>query len=102
MNLQGISQTLPKISSYGRYANDNYGLNTMQVDLGSLRLYFSYDTIVAYLDDVDGLVVSENAWTVTTGKHLNWIDGGGSAKKDRVPYDEFIQVLRAAIDRHIH
>lgn len=101
MNLQSISKTLPKISCYGRYANENYGLNTLQVDLRSLRLYFSYDTIVAYRDDDDGLVVCENFWTTTTGKHLNWIDGGGSSRKDRVPHDKFMDMLHAAIDRHV-
>ena len=76
VNVVDESIRLPRVSGYGHYASDNYGLNTLRIDLGSLVLYYSYETIVAYYDYQDGLVVCENTWSVTTGKHLNWIDGG--------------------------
>jgi hypothetical protein len=36
------------------------------------------------------LHVCENVWSVTTGRHLTWIDGGTpEAKKKRVSYSDF-------------
>lgn len=94
-----MSHNLPSISSYGQYESDNYGVNTLCVDLNNIKLYYSYKTIVAYYDIADGLTVCENAWSVTTGKHLNWIDNGN--KKSRLPFDEFKAKLNAALERHI-
>lgn len=93
-----MTKELPKISSYGQYASDNYGLNTLIVDLGTIRLYYSYQTIVAYWTAADGLVISKNQWSTTTGKHLSWIHPD---KTRRIPYDEFTVKLQAAIDTHI-
>lgn len=89
---------LPVISNYGKYSNDNYGAHSLLVDLGEIEFYYSYETIVAYKDAKDNLVVSENVWGVTTGKHLNWINDN---KKQRVNNTEFREMLRRAIDRHI-
>lgn len=90
--------TLPKISNYGQYKSDNYGVHTLCVDLGNLTLYYSYETIVAYSDPDDGLVCSKNQWTVTTGKHLNWIQPDKSKRFDPEAFD---YMLAAAIKRHI-
>ena len=87
---------LPEISSYGNYASDNYGAHTLRVNFQNFRLYYSYDTIVAYDDIDDGLVCSENVWTVTTGKHLNWIEPD---KKRRVEYGVFEIKLREMLER---
>ena len=89
---------LPKISNYGQSSSDNYGAHTLKVDLGDIEFYYSYETIVAYADNQDRLVCSENYWGVTTGKHLNWIQ---SDKKSRVKHDKFEEMLKAAIERHI-
>ena len=83
--------------NYGDYSSNNYGAHTQQVDIGNLRLWFSYDTVVAFHDN-DGRKVCENCWQQTTGKHLNWIDGGD--KKSRLPYDEFNELLNEALARH--
>ena len=57
----------------------------------NLRVYYSYMTPVALR--IDGnLKVSENRWSITTAKHLNWIDGGN--KKARLKEDEFNQLLK--------
>jgi hypothetical protein len=90
--------TLPTIENWGKYTNNNYGFNTRLVKTGNINLYYSYDTIVAYYDNVDGLVVSKNKWGVTTGKHLNWIDGGN--KQARKDYATFSAMLAAARERH--
>jgi len=93
-----MSNNLPSISSYGNYSNGNYGINTLCVSFDGFRLFYSYKTIVAYSDPVDGLVVRQNDWRTTTGKHLNWIDDGD--KKSRLPGEEFQAKLQAMLARH--
>ena len=57
----------------------------------NLKVYYSYSTPVAL--EIDGILkVSENQWTVTTAKHLSWIDNGN--KKNRLKPEEFNQLLR--------
>ena len=90
---------LPRITSYGRYSNDNYGVNSLRVVLKTLILYYSYETIIAYEDNQDGLIVHQNVWGVTTGKHLNWIDSGN--KKSRLDGCKFDEMLQATLNRHI-
>lgn len=89
---------LPHIGSYGHYSSDNYGLNCLTVQVGSLRLYYSYQTIVAFYTPNSGLVCSKNVWTTTTGKHLNWI---GVDRSRRVEYDVFCNKLNAALREYI-
>lgn len=83
---------LPAISNYGEYSSSNYGAHTLRVDVGSLTLWYSYDTVVAFRGK-NGRVVSQNVWGTTTGKHLNWIDGGN--KSTRIPYDQFVEQLQS-------
>jgi len=83
---------LPSISSYGQYSSDNYGAHTLRVDIGPLTVWFSYKTPVAFQVDGKPRVVRKNDWAATTGKHLNWIDGGKDnpqAKKRRVDSETF-------------
>lgn len=89
---------LPKIKNYGQYSSDNYGINSLKVTTEHIELWYSYETIIAYRDFQDGLVVSKNDWGLTTGKHLNWIN---SDKERRLPYDKFYPKLQAALARHI-
>lgn len=87
---------LPSISSYGKYESSNYGAHTLKVYVGGLTVYFSYHTPVAFRSAQHGLVVSENMWGPTTGKHLNWIDGG--EKSRRLPREQFEKMLAEAQD----
>jgi hypothetical protein len=57
------------------------GSNQATVTVGDVDLYFSYETCVAFRAPGYGLVVSENVWGVTTGKHLTAIDGGSKERK---------------------
>ncbi len=68
--------------------------NFTRVWVGSLTLIFSYSTIIAYQYGwgADEWVVRENDWWATTGKHLNWVDGGEQHDK-RLPSDEFEAAL---------
>jgi len=58
-----------------------------------LRVYYSYTTPVALM--IDGhLKVSQNQWSITTGKHLTWIDGGDQVKKLRLKPEEFNKLVK--------
>jgi hypothetical protein len=76
--------------SYGEYKGHNYGAHTLVITVNGTRFWFSYDTVVAF-EGPNGLRVSENCWQQTTGKHLNWIDGGN--KKSRLPSEQFEKEL---------
>ena len=73
---------LPTISNYGEYSgNGNYGAHSLLVDVGPLRVWYSYQTPVAFHVGGQRRVVRRNEWGTTTGKHLNWIDGGEKAQR---------------------
>ena len=85
---------LPSFETYGNYSSDNYGANCLKFYIGDVVVYFSYKTPVAFA--VNGkLTVRVNDWQQTTGKHLNWIDGGD--KKSRIDGAEFEKRLSAII-----
>ncbi len=77
--------TLPTIGGYGRYSSDNYGVNCMFVQVGPLEVWYSYRTPIAFRAH-GNIVIRENEWGPTTGKHLNWID---EDKSIRVSGTEF-------------
>ena len=57
----------------------------------NLKVYYSYTTPIAL--EIDGVLkVSQNQWSITTAKHLNWIDDGN--KKERLKPEEFNQLLK--------
>lgn len=70
--------------------------NFTRVDTADLTVWFSYRTPVAFSNH-RGLLVRENEWGPTTGKHLNEIDGGDrQAKAQRVPGYLFVRMLNDA------
>ena len=85
------SRTIPAFDSYGNYSSDNYGAHTLRfTDPSGRDWYFSYRTLVAVYVPGEGLTVHRNDWGPTTGKHLNWIDGGlPEAKRARLSPDDF-------------
>lgn len=67
--------------------------NFSVVYLNGLKVWFSYETPIAF--SYNGrLYISENAWSVTTGKHLNRIDPD---KNKRLPASEFRDKLNAVV-----
>ena len=83
------------IGTYG-----NYSYNTSQSYVKSraskwsangVIFYKSYDTIIAFKTMDNLLKVCENCWSSTTGKHLNWLDGGN--KKNRLDRETFQKEL---------
>jgi hypothetical protein len=87
-----------KKRSYGQYSSDNYGAHTLEVQIGELTLWFSYDTVVGFRAPGHLSQVSENCWGPTTGKHLNWLDGG--SKQNRLPRAEFEAKLEDVLSAH--
>ena len=70
--------------------------NFTVVTIGERTYWFSYTTCVGFLDYSTGrgIVVRENVWGPTTGKHLNEIDGGDArAKARRVNAETFAILL---------
>lgn len=51
----------------------NRSTKSLTVTIGNLDLYFSYETLVAFSSDRVGFWISENVWSMTTGRHLNEI-----------------------------
>lgn len=72
--------------------------NLTKFSLGNLDIYFSYNTAVAFEDSQANLVISQNKWSTTTGKHLSTISKDVS---DRIPYDQFKKALKRAIEKEL-
>ncbi len=87
--------TLPSFQTYGNYSSSNYGAHALQFFCGDLTVWFSYQTPVAFSKH-GKRVVRQNEWGPTTGKHLNAIDGGNGAKKDRIDGTTFERLLSEA------
>ena len=58
---------------------------------GPIKVYYSYVTPVAFETAAGYLHVSKNVWSVTTGRHLTWIDGGNH--DNRIEHGEFKKLL---------
>lgn len=61
--------------------------NFTQVRLPDLTIWFSYETPIAF-ENSHALVVRENDWGPTTGKHLNYIDPDNSKRVSREQFEE--------------
>lgn len=65
--------------------------NMNEVRINSIgTFYFSYETCVAFYTP-EGLVITENNWGPTTGKHLNWVEPD---KSKRIPLEDFNSKLQ--------
>jgi hypothetical protein len=81
-----------------RHPNDRANFTEVRIgtDDNGVGFYISYDTVVAYWTDEEGVVASENVWSTTTGKHLNYIE---EDHKKRIPYDQFLGRLERVYQR---
>lgn len=78
---------MPKFSCYVRHTSNNYGLNSLCSEADGRDFYFSYRTLVAFRGRDGRLIVRQNDWGPTTGRHLNTIDNG--RKDARLASDAF-------------
>jgi hypothetical protein len=67
------------------------GSNYAVVRFQNLTLWTSYSTVIGFFTPKTGRVCRENSWGLTTGKHLNAIDGGD--KKSRIAGADFEKQL---------
>lgn len=72
-----------------------YKPNLNKIKIGHLTLYFSYAECIGFQVDNNEPVFSENIWSVTTAKHLNFL---GSKKENRLPREQFLELL----DHHVN
>jgi hypothetical protein len=87
------------LPTWSVYCSNTTSTNALCFDLGRLTVWFSYKTPVAFRPNVgprQPLLVRENDWGSTTGKHLNAIDGGD--KKSRIPGEKFEELLKALLE----
>lgn len=61
------------------------GNNFTRLEWNGVTIWFSFETPIAF-DEGRGIVISENVWTNTTGKHMNFINPD---KSKRIPNDLF-------------
>jgi hypothetical protein len=87
-------RNLPEFESYSQNTTDNW--NCLKFYLPNITIWYSYHTPVAFKKIGGDLVVRKNDWNVTTGKHLNWIDGG--YKESRIDGAEFERLLESALE----
>ena len=87
-----IKNNIVKKWNYGNYSSNNYNGHTQGfTDNYGNDYYFSYDTLVAFRSLNTGLVIMENYWSTTTGKHLNWINRDHSIRVDSETFNEKLQ-----------
>jgi hypothetical protein len=79
--------------SHSQYA----GPSSLLIQIEDVDIWFSYQTVVA-VQTPAGLLVSENCWSTTTGKHLKAIDPDRSK---RLPRAEFEAQAELAVGRSI-
>ena len=77
-----------QVSNYYNKQSNNTLVRTNHGDV-----WFSYKTPIAFRTLTTGLVISENDWGPTTGKHLNSINPD---KSKRVSHVDFMDQLRNA------
>lgn len=91
-----MNQNDIRIYNYCDYSSNNYG-SSRAVQLGSLTLYFSYETVIAFNSPKTGLIIRENSWSTTTGRHLNAIDPD---KKIRFSSEQFESLLDQLLESY--
>lgn len=73
--------------------------NFTRVTVGNLSLWFSYETPIGFQVGDGSKVVRRNDWGTTTGRHLNYLDGGSEAAKSaRLGTPGFQTELNAALN----
>ena len=66
--------------------------NFHSVQIGSILLYFSYETIIA-IKDHNGLTVSENIWSRTTEQHLNLLEPDKSKRMENREFELYLDKI---------
>ena len=90
-----MNTKLASVECYVNYSSGNYGVNALCFSIGSIDIYFSYKTVIAFRSPDTGLVIRENAWRATTGKHLNGINRDHTIRISGTEFEkQFEKMLR--------
>tara|TARA_R100001015_G_C4554525_1_gene115657 strand:+ start:333 stop:659 length:327 start_codon:yes stop_codon:yes gene_type:complete len=93
-----LENQIVSVKTYGNYSNSNYGVNALVfTDVNRIEYYFSYNTLVAFQHPSSDLVIRDNIWGNTTGKHLNWIDDDKSKRVNTETFFEKLQELKSSL-----
>lgn len=79
---------LPSISCYCPGTKE---INALCLYFPSIAIWYSYRTIIAYKRSGECLVIRENDWSTTTGKHLNAINADKSIRIDGRQFESQLQ-----------
>lgn len=71
--------------------------NFEEITIGKTKVYFSYETPIAFSDN-GNLLISKNIWSSTTGKHLNLLSRD---KKVRLDNNLFKAELESALNKYM-
>lgn len=66
------------------------------LSLTNVDVYYSYETPIAFIDDNNLTLISNNEWGVTTGKHINYVKRNTEEYK-QIPHNELIQIIQLHI-----
>lgn len=92
-----MSTKLPSFETYGDYSSENYGAHCLRFCIGSLFVWYSYKTPIAFYHPSVGKVIRENDWSTTTGKHLNAIDPDKKKRISGIQFEERFAALLASL-----
>jgi len=83
------------LPTFETYCKKTSPQNALVLTFQHVRIWYSYRTPVAFSVEGGPIVVRENDWKQTTGRHLSAIDGGDKAT--RIPGEQFERRLAEII-----
>ena len=69
------------------------GDNNKVVIIGDLKLYFSYQTVIAFEVVDNGIIISENVFSQTTGAHINAIEPDKTKHINRKEFESMLDAF---------
>lgn len=87
---------VPKIKAYYHNGSGIPKPNAIAVTVSGMTFFYSYNTLIAF-EDKEGLIISENVWSNTTGRHLNAIEPDN---KKRLKHMIFIEEVEKRLSNH--
>lgn len=94
MEINGHKETEKIKVSLANEGTVNKNSVVLQTEKGSIKLFFSYNTIISFRSNSDNATI-KNYWSSTTGKFLNELEADKNA---RIGEEEFKKRLRTALN----
>lgn len=66
--------------------------NFYEIETDGITFWYSYKTCIAFRGD-GGLVIRENDWSVTTGRHLNFVNDDKSIRVSGELFEKTLEEL---------